>query len=106
MPGKGNWQVRVTERADGPATKLRAALNRRSEPPAKGACPIKGNISATSKIYHVPGGAFYDKVTPEQCFKTEAEAKADNDTKQWLASCQAVLSTSTSASNTRPTPVR
>jgi len=39
VPGKGNWQVRVTERADGPATKLRAALNRRSEPPAKGACP-------------------------------------------------------------------
>ena len=30
----------------------------------------------TSKIYHVPGGAFYNKVTPEQCFKTEAEAKA------------------------------
>jgi hypothetical protein len=39
VPGKGNWQVRITERADGPATKLRAALNRRSEPPSKGPCP-------------------------------------------------------------------
>jgi hypothetical protein len=39
VPGKGNWQVRVTERADGPATKLRTALNRPSEPRTKGPCP-------------------------------------------------------------------
>lgn len=38
------------------------------------ACKIKGNISSKSKIYHVPGGAFYDRVKPEQCFNTEAEA--------------------------------
>src|SRR5439155_17092890 len=57
---------------------------------------------------------FFEAVTPAgrvlDCgvlWRTpEAEAKADTDTKQWLASCQAVLSTSTSASNTRPTPVR
>lgn len=39
-------------------------------------CLIKGNISATRKIYHLPGGAFYEKVKPEQCFNTEAEAVA------------------------------
>ncbi len=39
-------------------------------------CPIKGNISSSSKIYHVKGGAFYDRTTPEQCFNTEAEAQA------------------------------
>ncbi len=41
-------------------------------------CPIKGNISASSgkKIYHVPGGAFYSKVKPEQCFSTETAAQA------------------------------
>jgi hypothetical protein len=45
--------------------------------PATGACIVKGNISSTgSKIYHVKGGAFYDRVKPEQCFNTEAEAQA------------------------------
>lgn len=39
-------------------------------------CPVKGNISKDSKIYHVPGGSFYNRVKPEQCFQTEAEAKA------------------------------
>ena len=37
---------------------------------------IKGNISATNKIYHMPGGAFYKKTTPEACFETEAAAQA------------------------------
>jgi hypothetical protein len=35
---------------------------------------IKGNISGTSKVYHMPGGSFYNRTTPEQCFNTEAEA--------------------------------
>jgi hypothetical protein len=40
-------------------------------------CLVKGNIStAGKKIYHVKGGAFYNIVKPEQCFKTESEAKA------------------------------
>jgi cell division protein FtsN len=37
---------------------------------------IKGNISSKSKIYHMPGGAFYDRTQAEQCFATEAEAIA------------------------------
>ena len=50
--------------------------------PGSTACNIKGNISATGqRIYHVPGGAYYDKtvITPskgEQWFCTEAEARA------------------------------
>jgi len=41
------------------------------------ACIVKGNIStAGKKIYHVKGGAFYNRVKPEQCFSTEAEALA------------------------------
>lgn len=40
-------------------------------------CLIKGNISSTgSKIYHVKGGAFYDRTSAEQCFNTEPEALA------------------------------
>ncbi len=38
-------------------------------------CIVKGNVSSKDKIYHVKGGAFYDRVTPELCFATEAEAK-------------------------------
>lgn len=38
-------------------------------------CPVKGNIgSGGTKIYHVKGGAFYTRVSPEQCFNTESEA--------------------------------
>lgn len=39
-----------------------------------GICLIKGT---KSRIYHVKGGAFYDRVTnPVVCFKTEDEARA------------------------------
>ncbi len=37
---------------------------------------IKGNISSSGKIYHVPGGSFYNRTQPEMCFNTEAEAQA------------------------------
>ncbi|OGE86632.1 MAG: hypothetical protein A3J48_01675 [Candidatus Doudnabacteria bacterium RIFCSPHIGHO2_02_FULL_46_11] len=39
-------------------------------------CRIKGNISSSSRIYHLPGGSFYDRTDPEMCFNTEAEAQA------------------------------
>jgi hypothetical protein len=43
----------------------------------KGECVVKGNISSKGeKIYHIKGGAFYDRTNPEQCFQTEAEAQA------------------------------
>lgn len=35
--------------------------------------PIKGN--AESRIYHVPGAAFYDRTNPEKCFRYEADAR-------------------------------
>ncbi|HOJ10089.1 MAG TPA: thermonuclease family protein [Clostridiales bacterium] len=38
---------------------------------------IKGNINSKGeKIYHVPGGMYYDKTIPEEWFETEEEAKA------------------------------
>ena|SRR5690554_2131039 len=37
---------------------------------------IKGNISSSGRIYHIPGGAFYNRTDPEMCFNTEAEAQA------------------------------
>ena len=38
---------------------------------------IKGNISSSKeKIYHMPGGAYYDRTIAEEYFITESEAKA------------------------------
>ncbi len=40
-------------------------------------CIVKGNISSTGrKVFHVKGGAFYDRTKAEQCFYTEKEAIA------------------------------
>ena len=36
--------------------------------------PIKGN--ASSMIYHVPGGAFYGRTNPEECFASASAARA------------------------------
>ncbi|MCC7366850.1 MAG: SH3 domain-containing protein [Chloroflexi bacterium] len=39
--------------------------------------PIKGNHSSSGEwIYHRPGGQFYRQTRPEQCFATEADARA------------------------------
>lgn len=35
--------------------------------------PVKGN--ASSMIFHVPGGAFYAKTRPEDCFRTPEDAR-------------------------------
>lgn len=55
-----------------------AAANQDTTPPSTdGTCKIKGNINSKGeKIYHVPGGAFYDKTKAEECFDTEAAAHA------------------------------
>lgn len=51
-------------------------------PPAPYTCPgshpIKGNKSSSGeRIYHVPGGEFYDRTDPERCYATEADAQAN-----------------------------
>ncbi|KZL89167.1 thermonuclease family protein [Clostridium magnum] len=51
--------------------------NSSTAPSSSGHGLIKGNINSKGeKIYHVPGGQFYDKTVPEQWFNTEAEAQA------------------------------
>lgn len=53
-------------------------LPNRTDPVSAWNCPswapIKGN--ADSGIYHVPGQRFYDRTKPEECFRTEAAARA------------------------------
>jgi hypothetical protein len=62
------------EGADAGAKKTPAVVSKK--PLEEKNCPIKGNISSKAKIYHIKGGAFYDRTNPEQCFNTEAEAQA------------------------------
>ena len=49
--------------------------------PPSGTCRIKGNISGSGKIYHLPGSSLYDKTRideskGERWFCTEEEARA------------------------------
>lgn len=44
----------------------------------KSNCYIKGS---KSKLYHVPGGSFYERTNPAACFNSEEEAQAAGYTK-------------------------
>jgi hypothetical protein len=72
------------ETDDAPSTPLAtASVTGSSLPdwvePIDGACPashpVKGN--GNSRIYHVPGGRFYDSTVPERCYRDPAAAEAD-----------------------------
>jgi len=42
-----------------------------------GGCPVMGNITSRgARIYHGPDSPYRSMVAPEQCFRTEAEARA------------------------------
>jgi hypothetical protein len=55
------------------------AHSRRWVPPVDDQCPegypIKANDN--SKIFHVPGGRFYQRTVPERCYADAADAEAD-----------------------------
>lgn len=47
-----------------------------TKPSQASECIVKGNLgSGGTKIYHVKGGSFYNRVKPEMCFKTPKEAE-------------------------------
>jgi len=50
-----------------------------AEPNPDGTCPATHPIKAklTSGIYHVPGGANYERTKPDRCYADEAAAVAD-----------------------------
>jgi len=47
--------------------------------PIDGQCPDGYPVKAAagSRIFHVPGGAFYERTVPERCYATPADAVAD-----------------------------
>lgn len=77
--------VPLNHTAETPANQLDTINNPTPAPqptPANppGDCPkgqIKGNIGTSgSRVYHLPGGSFYNRTKAEACFKTESEAQA------------------------------
>ncbi len=75
---QNNYNTILKEKpaADPPATKSKEEVLGKTIPAkADEKCQIKGNVSSKGKrTYHIPGGAFYSLVKPEQCFNTEEEA--------------------------------
>ncbi len=63
----------TTNPVNKPLEKVEAKKPLNTAPKQGSECPIKGS---SSKIYHVKGGAFYDRTTGVICFNTEAEAEA------------------------------
>lgn len=49
------------------------------EPNGTGACPPTHPVKAKldSGIFHVPGGRYYDRVTPDRCYRDAEAAGAD-----------------------------
>ena len=69
-------------RADGAVRRVATAAvppPGRGSSPSTAACPtgypVKAN--ASSHIYHVPGGQFYDRTVPERCYTDPQAAEAD-----------------------------
>src|SRR5262245_53135017 len=50
-----------------------------TSPAADGSCPLTHPVKAksSSKIFHVPGGALYDRTTPDRCYASPSAAEAD-----------------------------
>lgn len=80
--GVGIWSIENYAREDGYQTQTQTTTQTTPTKPAVKTGPgpngetIKGNInSKREKIYHVPGGQFYDKTIPETWFFTEEEPR-------------------------------
>jgi hypothetical protein len=55
---------------DGPAIRWESTVD--------GQCPVGYPVKvASSGIYHVPGGRFYDRTTPQRCYASTGDAEAD-----------------------------
>lgn len=75
ISSKAAAQKKTGSSKPAPQTKHRVVKGNGSYNCPKG-YPIKGNINSKGeKIYHVPGGQFYNKTKPEYCFCTEQDAR-------------------------------
>ena len=81
--GAAVWQRRIaTSKAQSPAATwppFQPAAAPLWVLPIDGACPAGYPVKANdnSKIFHVPGGRFYDRTVPERCYAAAHDAAAD-----------------------------
>lgn len=83
--GLGLWSPDTCAGNTGPLAATAAPTTEGSgrgvPPPGHTECPpthpVKDNITATARVYHVPGGNNYEATAPEVCFATTADAEAD-----------------------------
>ncbi|SHF14894.1 micrococcal nuclease [Desulforamulus putei DSM 12395] len=74
--GRGLWSS-GGQYSQGQGQTAQSAPMSLSKGPGPNGETIKGNINSKGeKIYHVPGGRYYDKTIPEAWFFTEEEAQA------------------------------
>lgn len=73
-----NVQGTQTQSLESPGSNPQSTAAGASFSPVDGQCngKIKGNAGSSGKIYHVPGGSFYNRTDAEECFETEAAASA------------------------------
>ncbi len=70
VTSRGLWQSCTNDSAAHELNSTIPQAETTSCPPER---PIKGN--AQSMIYHVPGGEFYERTKPEECFAEESSAQ-------------------------------
>jgi hypothetical protein len=75
---KTNSSANTTKRSTNYTTNSNTAEKPTVPTASQSDCKIKGS---KSKIYHVPGGSFYNRTNAAQCFETEEEAQAAGYTK-------------------------
>ncbi len=79
--GQGLWRAGVQLPADYRAEKRAEISDAQPEQTPPGNCAIKGNISGSGKLYHLPGGRWYggtriNEAQGERWFCSEDEARA------------------------------
>jgi len=69
----------ATQAAAEPAAASDGAVTASAEPNPDGTCPASHPIKAklSSGIYHVPGGANYERTKPDRCYADEPAAITD-----------------------------
>jgi len=75
-------EIQGAQSQNSPAGAAPPAVESSPQSAIPGFAPVAGSCSghikgSSSKIYHLPGGAFYDRTTkPARCFYTTAEAES------------------------------
>lgn len=81
LGGLAVWASRLYARRPLPPIERAAAPGSASPwvAPVDGACPTTHPVKAklASKIFHVPGGASYERTVPDRCYVDAAAAEAD-----------------------------